>query len=113
MQLLFYSALLAASSVQAGVLDLPAAQVVRRATTAHTSYKTTADDPVQTGIVSNCNKFYDVVTGDNCATVEAAFGITNAQFLAWNVSSITTFELLKARANWTLTIAGSFIGLLD
>jgi hypothetical protein len=85
MQLLVLSTVLAALGVQAGIIDLPAAQVVRRATTAHTSYKTTADDPVQTGIVSNCNKFYDVVSGDNCATVEAAFGITSAQFLAWNV----------------------------
>jgi len=45
----------------------------------------TPDDPTQTGTISTCNKWYDVVSGDTCASVEVAFGITPAQFLAWNV----------------------------
>jgi hypothetical protein len=85
MRLLLLSAVLSAWNVQAGFIDLNAAQVVGRATAARTSYRTTADLPTQTGIASNCNKFYDVVSGDNCAIVEAAFGITSEQFLAWNV----------------------------
>ncbi|OQE08182.1 hypothetical protein PENVUL_c010G01802 [Penicillium vulpinum] len=40
--------------------------------------------PTQSGIPSNCNKYYVPVDGDNCATVAAEFGITTAQFLAWN-----------------------------
>jgi hypothetical protein len=83
MNLLFLSTVLATAwSVEAGVVDLAASRLVRRA---HTSFRTTADLPTQTGIPSNCNKFYDIVSGDTCATVEAAFGITSAQFLAWNV----------------------------
>jgi hypothetical protein len=83
MRLLFLLTALAVWNVQAGIVDINAAEVVRRA--AHTSYKTTADLPTQTGIAPNCNKFYDIVSGDDCGTVEAAFGVTKAQFLAWNV----------------------------
>lgn len=83
MRLVFIPIVLTALGVEAGVVDVPAAQLVRRA--AHTSYHTTADEPTQSGIATNCNKFYDVVSGDNCGTVETAFGITHAQFLAWNV----------------------------
>jgi len=85
LRLLLLATCLAAWNVQAGFIDLNIAQIVRRATTAHTSYRTTADLPTQTGIAANCNKFYDVATGDNCETVEAAFQITKEQFLAWNV----------------------------
>lgn len=87
MKLFVLSAALATIVVEAGIVHVPAAGLMGRASTAHTSYQTTADAPVQTGIASNCNKFYDVVTGDNCATVEEAFGITNEEFLAWNVGS--------------------------
>ena len=86
MRLLFLSTALAAWNVQAVIVDLNAADVVRRQA-AHTSYKTTADLPTQTGIAPNCNKFYDIVQGDDCGTVEAAFRITKEQFLAWNVGS--------------------------
>jgi hypothetical protein len=90
MRLLFLSTLLAAWGVQAGIVDVNAAEIIRRAD--HTSYKTTADGPTQTGIAPNCNKFYDIVTGDNCETVEAAFKITKAQFLAWNVGFASKIE---------------------
>ncbi|KAK4031910.1 hypothetical protein C8A01DRAFT_41650 [Parachaetomium inaequale] len=45
---------------------------------------TSPDKPQQTGIVSNCNLWYDVVAGDTCDTIPVAFGITRAQFLSWN-----------------------------
>ncbi|KAH0531134.1 hypothetical protein TsFJ059_000005, partial [Trichoderma semiorbis] len=45
---------------------------------------TSPNDPQQTGTVANCDLWYDVVSGDTCATIESAFGITLAQFLAWN-----------------------------
>ena len=32
----------------------------------------TADKPTQSGIAANCDKFYDVVTGDDCPSVEKA-----------------------------------------
>ncbi|OJJ48046.1 hypothetical protein ASPZODRAFT_141589 [Penicilliopsis zonata CBS 506.65] len=40
--------------------------------------------PIQTGIVSTCNEFYLVVSGDNCATIAADAGISLATFYAWN-----------------------------
>ncbi|KAJ5667621.1 hypothetical protein N7507_003485 [Penicillium longicatenatum] len=45
---------------------------------------TSPDDPTQTGTISTCNLWYDIVDGDTCASVEEAFGITSEQFLAWN-----------------------------
>ncbi|OIW22890.1 hypothetical protein CONLIGDRAFT_719454 [Coniochaeta ligniaria NRRL 30616] len=44
----------------------------------------TPSGPTQTGTISTCNKWYLVQSGDTCATVESKFGITLAQFLAWN-----------------------------
>ncbi|OBT87560.1 hypothetical protein VE02_03777 [Pseudogymnoascus sp. 03VT05] len=84
MRLLFFTVALAASIVQAGIVDLSADAVVRRADAPHTTYHTTPDKPTMTGIAANCNKFYAVVTGDDCETVAAAFKITKQQFLAWN-----------------------------
>lgn len=56
-------------------------------TTTTTKATTTAvvtPSPTQVGIVANCNKFYDVVSGDSCASIEAKYGISDAQFRAWN-----------------------------
>ncbi|EWY97095.1 hypothetical protein FOYG_05577 [Fusarium oxysporum NRRL 32931] len=41
-------------------------------------------DPIQPGMVSNCNKFYFVEQGDNCNAVSSKHGITLAQFTTWN-----------------------------
>lgn len=38
----------------------------------------------QSGIASNCNKFYNVVQGDSCARIESTYGITFAQLYQWN-----------------------------
>ncbi|KAJ5788836.1 uncharacterized protein N7518_005847 [Penicillium psychrosexuale] len=43
-----------------------------------------AGTPTQTGIASNCNEYYTVVSGDSCAAVEGAFEITFAQLYEWN-----------------------------
>ncbi|KAJ5720928.1 uncharacterized protein N7483_008862 [Penicillium malachiteum] len=44
----------------------------------------TAPAPTQSGIASNCNEYYIAQSNDNCATIEAIYGITSAQFLEWN-----------------------------
>ncbi|KAF7551418.1 hypothetical protein G7Z17_g5037 [Cylindrodendrum hubeiense] len=41
-------------------------------------------DPVQLGIVSNCNKFYYVKKGENCRDIAAENGITEDDFGKWN-----------------------------
>ncbi|KAJ5663217.1 hypothetical protein N7507_003948 [Penicillium longicatenatum] len=38
----------------------------------------------QTGIPTNCNAYYIATANDTCAIVEAEFGITAAEFQAWN-----------------------------
>ncbi|RAK77743.1 uncharacterized protein BO72DRAFT_427845 [Aspergillus fijiensis CBS 313.89] len=43
-----------------------------------------APAPTQAGIPSNCDQYYVVQSGDTCATVAAAYGITEAEFFAWN-----------------------------
>ncbi|KAJ8127373.1 hypothetical protein O1611_g6263 [Lasiodiplodia mahajangana] len=42
--------------------------------------------PTQPGMVDNCNKFYFVVSGDNCASISSKSGISLAQFMQWNPS---------------------------
>lgn len=68
----------------------------------HTTVRSTADLPTQSGTVCNCNKWYDVVKGDSCATIVSTLGITLADFLKWNVSwlvpvnpSLTLSDLLS------------------
>lgn len=52
----------------------------------HTTVHTKPDKPTQTGTVCNCNKWYDVVKGDDCGTIATAFKIKLADFLKMNVS---------------------------
>ena len=47
---------------------------------------TSSAAPTQSGIVSNCNKFYTVQSGDSCAGIESQFSITFAQLYQWNPS---------------------------
>ncbi|KAK7184907.1 LysM domain-containing protein [Paraphaeosphaeria sporulosa] len=40
--------------------------------------------PTQTGMISSCNKFYKVLSGDGCYNIATANGITLENFYAWN-----------------------------
>lgn len=40
--------------------------------------------PTQSGMVSNCDAFYFVKSGDGCAVIASNYGITLTQFYAWN-----------------------------
>lgn len=40
--------------------------------------------PTQPGMVSNCDRFYFVNTGDACQNIATANGITVADFVKWN-----------------------------
>lgn len=40
--------------------------------------------PTQKGMVSNCNKFYDVKSGDTCASIASSKRIPLSKFYAWN-----------------------------
>ncbi|KAL4772369.1 hypothetical protein BDW60DRAFT_216720 [Aspergillus nidulans var. acristatus] len=40
--------------------------------------------PQQTGIISNCNKYHQVESGDGCASIASAYGISLSNFYSWN-----------------------------
>jgi len=61
-----------------------ASPAVQATTTTSSTTSITTPSPVQTGLVSNCNNFYLVVSGDYCAAIAANYDITVAEFEAWN-----------------------------
>ncbi|OJJ95699.1 carbohydrate-binding module family 50 protein [Aspergillus aculeatus ATCC 16872] len=44
----------------------------------------TTPTPIQTGMVSDCDSFYYVVTGDGCSSIASAEGVTVAELEEWN-----------------------------
>ena len=40
--------------------------------------------PTQTGMISTCNKFYLVASGDGCYNIAAQYSIALSDFYAWN-----------------------------
>ncbi|OLN89002.1 LysM domain-containing protein-like protein 6 [Colletotrichum chlorophyti] len=67
----------------------------------------TTPQPTQPGMVSNCNKFDLVKTGDGCSTVTARNGITFAQLLQWNTGVGSNCEGLWANVNVCVGTIGS------
>ncbi|RJE19225.1 LysM domain protein [Aspergillus sclerotialis] len=60
---------------------------ITKATTSTNSLTTTTSNPhspTQPGLAENCDKFHKVISGDQCGTIEAQYGITGAQFSKWN-----------------------------
>ncbi|KAM0271876.1 hypothetical protein ACHAQH_008939 [Verticillium albo-atrum] len=54
--------------------------------------------PVQPDVVSNCNQFHLVVSGDRCSTISAKFGIPVEEVLKWNPGALSTCKGLKTSA---------------
>ncbi|KAE8143473.1 hypothetical protein BDV38DRAFT_292055 [Aspergillus pseudotamarii] len=55
-----------------------------KTTTATTTTSSSEYEPTQPGVPSNCDKFHLVTSGDQCDTIAAEYGISEAQFKAWN-----------------------------
>jgi spore germination protein YaaH len=55
-------------------------------TTSSASALSSPDKPTLTGTISNCNQWYDVISGDSCWSITQAFGITQDQFETWNTA---------------------------
>lgn len=49
-----------------------------------TATTTGPSGPTQTGIVSNCDKYYTVADGDSCTQIETTYGISFSQLYQWN-----------------------------
>lgn len=62
--------------------------------------------PTQPNIVDNCNAFYLVKAGDDCAAIADSHGITLAQFLAFNPSAGSGCGGLWAEAYACVSIIG-------
>ncbi|KAK6358806.1 hypothetical protein TWF730_008125 [Orbilia blumenaviensis] len=74
-----------------GTTTYTATLTTTRSTTTTTTSRTTTRNngvstptPIQAGMTTNCNKFYFVKSGDGCDPIARQFGITLANFYAWN-----------------------------
>ncbi|CCC05607.1 hypothetical protein SMACR_09599 [Sordaria macrospora] len=62
--------------------------------------------PVQPNMVKNCDLFYKVKSGDTCATIAAAKGVTVAQLTTWNPYVKSDCSLLWVDYNICISIVG-------
>jgi LysM repeat protein len=53
-------------------------------TTAPTTTTSSGPSPQMPSLISTCDKYYQVASGDGCASIETAEGITAAEFALWN-----------------------------
>ncbi|WYZ36110.1 hypothetical protein EsH8_X_000757 [Colletotrichum jinshuiense] len=62
---------------------------------------------VQSGIVSNCNKFYNVVSGDGCWAIAQAPGIALDDFYLWNPAVKSDCTGLQADVHVCVSLAAA------
>lgn len=65
--------------------------------------------PIQTGMVSNCNKFYLVQSGDGCSAIATAYGISLATFYSWNPAVGTSCASLDVGDYVCVAIVGQTV----
>lgn len=88
-------------------------QVGGGTTTSSSSSPTTTGDgvstpsPIQRGMVSTCNNFYLVQSGDTCASIVATAGISLADFYTWNPAVGSTCAYLGLGDYVCIGIIGS------
>jgi LysM repeat protein len=78
----------------------PSTTTTTTSTTTRAAGSSTPPGPTFTGSPAKCNSWYLIVDGDTCGSVEAKFGITHQEFLAWNpaVSSDCTTNFWLGQA---------------
>lgn len=62
--------------------------------------------PIPSDTVKNCNKFHFVGSGDGCASITTKYGISFAQFYAWNPAVGSNCELLQLSVNYCVGLIG-------
>ncbi|KAJ5719736.1 hypothetical protein N7493_007314 [Penicillium malachiteum] len=66
-------------------IGVPGASSITTTATASTTSSTSATpSPLMPDTVADCTKYYYVVKGDTCDSIEEAYGITSDQFSEWN-----------------------------
>ncbi|KAH7310814.1 hypothetical protein B0I35DRAFT_358276 [Stachybotrys elegans] len=63
-------------------------------TTTHPGNGIATPTPTQAGMTSNCRSFYFVRSGDTCAAIARAAGISEATFLSWNLGVGSSCQFL-------------------
>ncbi|KAK8091448.1 LysM domain-containing protein [Apiospora hydei] len=63
-------------------------------TSSPTSTGITTPTPTQSGMISSCNAFYKVQSGDTCNAIASSYGISVSEFYAWNPAVKTDCSLL-------------------
>ncbi|KAH7369483.1 hypothetical protein B0T11DRAFT_338432 [Plectosphaerella cucumerina] len=80
---------------------------ITRASTTTAFTGITTPQPIQPGMVADCNRFYFVQTDDGCDAIAARNGISPAQFHAWNPQIGTSCAGLWANVNVCIGVIGS------
>ena len=88
--------------------------------TAFTGTNIASMGPTASGEVAGCKQYYTVQSGDSCTNIETIYGISFAQFYAWNPSSmfisttVPAIDFLKSKliisqSGVNVTIFGSIM----
>ncbi|KAJ5166767.1 uncharacterized protein N7482_005548 [Penicillium canariense] len=72
-----------------------------------TSTGITTPAPIQTGMVSNCDNFYKVVTNDQCGQIASEYSIPLSSFYSWNLAVRTDCSGLQASEYVCVGVAGA------
>ena len=89
-------------------------------TATFTGTNTASMGPTASGEVAGCKQYYTVQSGDSCTNIETTYGISFAQFYAWNPSSMfmsiavpaiefLEWKLIISQSGVTVTIFGSIM----
>jgi LysM repeat protein len=62
----------------------PSTTTISTSTTTSSGNGVTTPTPYETGMVSDCDSFYLVSSGDTCTSIADSYGITVADIEAWN-----------------------------
>ncbi|KAF2010443.1 carbohydrate-binding module family 50 protein [Aaosphaeria arxii CBS 175.79] len=62
--------------------------------------------PTQSGMVSNCNTFYKVVSGDTCQSVLSKHNLSFTQLRAWNAGIGDNCQFLLLNTNYCVGVIG-------
>ncbi|KAI0476852.1 hypothetical protein F4859DRAFT_65195 [Xylaria cf. heliscus] len=76
-------------------------------TTTTSTNKITTPTPIQTGMVSDCDDFYLVHSGDTCANIASVEGISLTNFYAWNPAVGSSCTGLQASVYVCIGLQGS------
>ncbi|KAL4907197.1 hypothetical protein BDW74DRAFT_166705 [Aspergillus multicolor] len=90
-----------------GVIGASAAVTTTSSSSSSSGNGITTPSPIQTGMVSNCDLFHLVESGDTCAAIAEGQGISLSDFYAWNPAVGTSCSYLGLGDYVCVGIVGS------